>query len=106
MTPIDGSKQFYEKVVFFKLQDKRRKQKPKLRLIDMVRTSDIRSVFSKTDSTNYSYELYAITEIIHHTTFKYRVNYLPERHNENLLRSTNLTLDENNQIVKKLNLIQ
>ena len=73
---------------------------------DLIRTSDIRSVFSKGDSTNYSYELYTITEIIHETIPSYRLNYLTERYNENLLRSTNLILEEKNQVMKNLKLIQ
>ena len=72
----------------------------------MVRTSDIKKVFSKGDSTNYSYKLYTITEVIHDTIPSYRLNYLPERYNQNLLLPTKLTLDENNQLMKELNLIQ
>ena len=74
----------------------------------MVRTSDIKKVFSKGDSTNYSYKLYTITEVIHDTIPSYRINYLPERYNENLLLPTNLnlSLEENNQVVRELNLIQ
>ena len=33
-------------------------------------------------------------------------NYKPERYNENLLRSTKLTPNENDQVMKELNLIQ
>ena len=73
---------------------------------DLARTSDIRSVFSKGDGTKYIYEVYTITEVIHDTIPFHRINYLFQRCNENLLRSTNLTLEENNQIMKKLNLIQ
>ena len=71
-----------------------------------MRTADIKRVFSKGDSTNYGYKLYTITEIIHNTIPSYRIDYLPERYNENLLLPTKLTLDENNQVMKKLNLIQ
>ena len=79
---------------------------PKHKLGQIVRTSDIKKVFSKGDSTNYSYKLYTITEIIHDTIPSYRLDYLPERYNENLLLPTKLTLEENNQVMKKLNLIQ
>ena len=47
-----------------------------------------------------------MTEVSHDTIPTYRIDYLPERYNENLLRSTNLTLDEKKQVMKKLNLIQ
>ena len=64
-------------------------------------------VFTKGDSTNWSYNSYTITEVIHDTVPSYRINYLPERYNQNLLIPTKLTLEENNQVMKKLsNLIQ
>ena len=69
-------------------------QKPKFNLGQLVRTSDIERVFSKGDSTNYSCELYTITENIHDRIPSYRIDYLPERYNEN------------NQVMKKLHLIQ
>ena len=106
MTPIQASKKSNEKLVYSNLQDKRRKLNPKFKLGQLVRTADIKKVFSKGDSTNYSYKLYTITEIIHDTIPSYRIDYLPERYNENLLLPTKLSLDENNEIMKKLNLIQ
>ena len=63
-------------------------------------------MLSKGDSTNYIYKLYTITEIIHDTVPSYRIDYLLERYNENLLLPTKLTPDENNKIMKELNLIQ
>ena len=106
MTPNQASKKSNEKAVFDNLRDDREKQKPKFKLGQLVRTADIKKVFSKGDSTNYSYLLYTITEIIHDTIPSYRIDYLPERYNENLLLPTKLTLDENNKIMKELNLIQ
>ena len=50
--------------------------------------------------------LYTITEVIHDTIPSYRINYLPERYNENLLLPTKLSLEENNQVMKELSLIQ
>ena len=72
----------------------------------LVRTADIKKVFSKGDSTNWSYKLYTITQIFHDTIPSYRIEYLPERYNENLLLPTKLSLDENNRVMKELNLIQ
>ena len=46
----------------------------KSNLGDLVRTSDIRKVFSKGDSTNYSYKLYTISQIIHDTVPSYRID--------------------------------
>ena len=106
MTPIHASKKSNEKQVYSNLKDKREFQKPKFKLGQLVRTSDIKKVFSKGDSTNYSYKLYTITEIIHDTIPSYRIDYLPERYNENLLLPTKLSLEENNEVLKKLNLVQ
>ena len=106
MTPVQASKKSNEKAVFDNLRDDRQKQRPKLKLGDLVRTADIKKVFSKGDSTNYSYKLYTITEIIHDKIPSYRIDYLPERYNENLLLPTKLSLEQNNQVMKELNLSQ
>ena len=106
MTPVQASKKSNEKAVFDNLRDDRQKQRPKFKLGDLVRTADIKKVFSKGDSTNYSYKLYTITEVIHDTIPSYRIDYLIERYNENLLFPTKLSLEENNQVMKELNLIQ
>ena len=105
-TPNQASKKSNERKVYSNLQDKREKQTPKYKLGQLIRTADIKRVFSKGDSTNCSYKSYTITEIIHDTIPAYRIDYLTERYNENLLLPTKLTLEENNQVMKKLNLIQ
>ena len=106
MTPIQASKKSNQKLVYNNLKDDREVQKPKFELGEFVRTADIKRVFSKGDSTNYSYKLYTITEVIHDTIPSYRIDYLPERYNENLLLPTKLSLEESNQVMKELNLIQ
>ena len=106
MTPIQASKKSNKKIIFDNLKDYRVKQKPKFKLGQLIRVADIRKVFSKGDSTNYSYKLYRVTEVIHDTIPSYRLDYLPERYNQNLLLPTKLTLEQNNQVMKKLNLIQ
>ena len=106
MKPIDASKKSNQKLVYNNLKDDREVRKPKFKIGALVRTSDIKRVFSKGDSTNWSYILYTITEVIHDTIPSYRINYLPERYNQNLLLPTKLTLEENNRVMKELNLIQ
>ena len=106
MTPIQASEKVNEKSVFSNLRDDRVKRQPKFKLGDLVRTADIKKVFSKGDSTNYSYKLYKITEVIHDIIPSYRIDYLPERYNQNLILPTKLTLEQNNKIMKELNLIQ
>ena len=106
MTPIQASKKSNEKIIFDDLKDYRVKQKPKFKLGQLIRVADSKKVFSKGNSTNYSYKLYTITEVIHDTIPSYRIDYLPEIYNENLLLPTKLTLEQNNKIMKELNLIQ
>ena len=106
ITPIQASKKSNEKQVFSNLRDDREIQTPKYQLGQLVRAADIKRVFSKGDSTNYSYKIYLITEIIHDTIPTYRIDYLPERNNEKILLPTKLSLDENDKIMKKLNSIQ
>ena len=105
-TPNQASKKSNERNVYSNLQDRRVRQKSKFKLGQLVRTADIKRVFIKGDSTNWSYKLYIKTEVIPDTIPSYRINYLPERYNENLLLPTNLSLEENNHIMKELNLIQ
>ena len=52
MTPIQASEKLKDKEVFSNLKDKRQKHKPKLNLGQLVRTVDIKRVFSKSYSTN------------------------------------------------------
>ena len=106
MTTIQTFKKSNKKLVFDNLKDDRETQQPKYKLGQLVRTSDIKRVFSKGDSTNYSYELYTIIEVIYDNLPTYRINYLPERYNQHLLLPTKLLLEENNKIMKELNLLQ
>ena len=48
--------------------------------------------------------MYKITEIIKDTIPSYRLDNLPERYNESLLKKTELTMKENNSVMKKLNI--
>ena len=62
-TPIQASKKVNEKFVSSNLEGRRVKQQPKYKLGQLVRLADIKRIFSKKDSTNYSSELYTITEV-------------------------------------------
>ena len=106
MTPIQACKKSIEKSVYSNLQDKRKILDSKYKVGQLVRTADIKRVFSKGDSTNWSYKLYTITEVIYDTIPSYKNDYLPERYNEILLLPTKLTLEQNNQVMKELNLTQ
>ena len=67
MTPSDGFKKVNENIVFFNLQHKRKKHEPKLKLGQLVKTADIKRVFSEGAATNWSCKLYTFTEVIHDT---------------------------------------
>ena len=59
-------------------------------------------MFSKSDTTNWSYKLYKITEINNDTIPAYKINNLSERYNESLLKKPELTMKENDNVMKKL----
>ena len=71
---------------------------------DLVRTTDLKTTFLKRDTTDWSYKLYKITEIINDTIPTYKRDNLKERYNEALLKKTNLTLKQNKAVMKSLNL--
>ena len=102
ISPKDASLKKNEGFVYKKLLDKRKKVKPKNEIGDLVRTADLKRTFSKGDTTNWSYKLYKITEIINDTMASYKIDNLPERYNESLLKKTDLTIKENNSVMKKL----
>ena len=104
LSPKDASLKKNEGFVYKKLLDKRNKIKPKFQINDLIRVSDLKRTFSKGDTTNWSYKLYKITEIINDTIPTYHIDNLPERYNEALLKNTELTLKENDNVMKKLNL--
>ena len=104
LTPIQASLKKNEGYVYKNLLDKRKKVKPKFQINDLVRTADLKKTFSKGDTTSWSYKLYKITEIINDTIPSYRLDNLKERYNESLLKKTELTMKENNAVMKKLNL--
>ena len=106
MTHFQASKKSNEKEVFSNLKDKREIRKPKYKLLQLIRSADIRRVFSKGDSTNYSFKIYTITEVFNDTVPSYRKDYLPETPTEILVLPTKLTLDENNKVIEELKLFQ
>ena len=104
LSPKDASLIKNEGFVNINLLDKRKKIKQKFQINDLVRTADLKRTFSKGDTTNWSYKLYKITEIINDTIPSYKIDNLKERYNESLLKKTDLTMKENDNVMKKLNL--
>ena len=64
LTPIEVYSKKNKRFGYQNLLDKRKKIKPKNKIDDRVRTADLKITFSKGDTTNWSYKLYKITEII------------------------------------------
>ena len=93
-----------EGFVYKNLLYKRKKITPKFQIYDLVRVADLKKTFSKGDTTNWSHKLYEITEIINDTIPSSKIHNLKERLNEASLKKTELTLKENNSVMKKLNL--
>ena len=104
LSPKDASLKKNEGFVYRNLLDKRNTIKPKYKIVDLVRTADLKKTFSKGDTTNWSYKLYKITEIIKDTMPSYHIDNLPERYNESLLKKTELSLKQNKDVMKALNL--
>ena len=104
LTPIQASLIKNEGFVYKKVLDKRKKIKPKYEIGNLVRTADLKKTFSKGDTTNCSYKLYKITEIIKDTIPSYHIDNIPDRYNESLLKTTELTMKENKDFMKKISI--
>ena len=104
MAPIQTTLKKNEGFLYNNFLDKRKKIKPNFQVNDLVRTADSKKTFCKSDTTNWSYKLLKIAEIIIDTIPSYRINNLPERYNESLLKETEITLKENRDVMKKLNI--
>ena len=76
LSPIQASLKKNEGYVYKNLLDKRKKIKPKFEIGYLVRTADFKKKFSKGDTTNWSYKVYKITEIINDTIPSYKIDNL------------------------------
>ena len=70
-----------------------------------MRTADLKRTFSKGNMTDWSYILYKSTEYDNDTKPNYRIDKLVERYSEPLLKKTELSIKENNNVWKELNII-
>ena len=104
LTPIQASLMKNEGYLYKNLLDKRNKIKPKYQINDLVRTADLKRTFSKGYTTNWSYKLYKITGTVNDTIPSYKIDNLPERYNESLLKKTELSMKKNKDVMKKLNI--
>ena len=89
-----------EGYVYENLLDKRERISPKFQVNDLVRFLALTKTISKGDTTIWSHILYKSTEIINETIPIYHFDSLPERCIEALLKKTELTLKENENVMK------
>ena len=74
MTEAQAIKKANEKEVYTNVQERRDRQQRKFKLGQLVKTADIKRVFSKGGATNCSYILNKVTEVIHDTIPSYPIS--------------------------------
>ena len=104
LTPTEASLKKNEGFIYNNLLGKRKKTNPKIQVNHLVRTTDLKRTFSKGNTTYSSYKMHEIKEIFNETKPNYKIVNSKERYNEFLLEKTNLTLNENDSVIKKTNL--
>ena len=103
MTPIQASLEKNEGYVHNNLIDKCKKVKPKFQINKLVGTADLKRALSKRDTSNWSYNLYKIKELFNDTIPSYRIDNLPEKYFEALLKLSNLTMKRKQRCYEKIN---
>ena len=100
LTPIEASLKRNEGYVHHNLLDKRKKIKANFQVNDLVRVEDLKKTFSKGDTNKWFYELYKKLKLL---MIQYRVIALTiyQKDNEVLMKKTNLTLKENDCVMRK-----
>ena len=94
-----------ERYVYKNISDKRERIHPKFKIGNFVGTPDSKDKhFLKSAMTNWSYKLYKITEIFNDTIPSYKNDNLQERFIEAVLQKTELTLRQNDSVMKRLNI--
>ena len=69
---------------------------------NLVRTTELKKTFWKSDTAEWSNKLFNNTEVIKDTIPSYHIDNLQKRYNEALLEKTVLTLKENKDVRKAL----
>ena len=104
MSPIQASSKRNEEYVYQNLLDQRKKTKPKFKFQDLSRVADLRKIFSRGGTNNWSYKLYKITEIDKDTIPIFCADNIPELYKEVLMETTQLTMKEIDSVKKKLSI--
>ena len=75
---IQASLKKNEEFVCNILLNKKRRIKPKFQVNNLVRTAFLMRIFSKGDTTNWSYKLYKITQFVNDTIPSYKIDQPPK----------------------------
>ena len=75
---IQASSKKNEEFVCNNLIDKKKSIKPKFQVNYLVRTAFLKKTFSKSDTTNWSYNLYKFTQIVNDTIPSYKIDQHPK----------------------------
>ena len=75
------------------LLDKRKKMKRRFQVNGLARTAGVKRTFSKGDTTNWSYKLYKITQIVKDTIPSYKIYQRPQRYKEALLKKNRVIIE-------------
>ena len=102
LTPIQAAYKNNDGYVHHNLLDKRKKVKPKFIFHDLVETAHLKRAFSKGGSANWLYEKYEFIGINNDTIPRNRIDKLPDRFYEVLLKESELSIKKNNDIMKNL----
>ena len=106
LTPIQVSLNNNEGFVYQNLLAKRKKVESKQKIGDLIRTADWKKTISKSDTNNWSYDIYKFLEVINETIPRYCIDSLPRRYKGALLKKTKFTVKQKKDAVKKLNLFE
>ena len=104
VTPVEASFKKNEAYAYQNLLYGRKKLEPQLKIHDLLRTAVLKRTFSKEDTMNWSNMLYKITNFVYGTIPSYKLDKLPQRYNEALLKKIELTLKENKDVRNALGL--
>ena len=102
LSPKDASLKKNEGYVYNNLLDKRKKTKPKFQVNDLVRTADLKKTFSKSDTSNWSYDLLKITDYVNDTIPSYKIDNLAEKYNESLLEKDGVNNERKQRCYEKI----
>ena len=105
MTIIQASKKANEKEIYSNLKDERAVRKPKFNLGQLVRTGDSKKVLVRVIQEN-GFIIYIQSQKLYMILYHHIKSIVYPKDILNTCKTTKLTLEELNKVMKLLNLIQ